>query len=109
MYQYKFKKLIKCSQCNANFRGIMQRKTPSYVCQNYSTQNGCSDRNTINEEDLLNHILRYCNMTIKKYEATPEYMQEIIDKIIALPNGCFEIYYKDGRTAHSKENGVKYI
>jgi hypothetical protein len=109
MYQYKFKKLIKCSQCNANFRGIKERGIPSYICQNYSTSQGCSERNKLKEEDLLNHVLRYCNMTIKKFESSPEYMQAIVDKIVALPNGYFEIYYKDGRTAHSKENGVKYI
>lgn len=110
MYQYKFKKLIQCSSCQANFRGILQRGIPSYVCQSYSVNNKiCTDRNTIKEEDLNNHVLRYCNMTRKRYEMSNKYMKEIIDKILALPNGCFEIHYKDGVIAFNKENGVKYI
>jgi hypothetical protein len=100
-----FFKLIKCNKCGANYRKIQDRQKINYICQNYSTQKGCT-RNLIRQETLIKFIKSYCNLKKIEYIESYNFVNSIIKEIkIENGNECFSILYKDGTIANSKPDG----
>lgn len=94
-----FTKLIKCTNCNSNYRIIKERGKNKYVCNQYS-KNG-ETRFIIKEEDLLSIIKIFCSRNEIELQQTNKFMKSIIEKIYAdSETKSFVIKYKNGEEAH---------
>ena len=108
MAKYIFSSLINCGICNdKKYKGIKERNKNKYICSNYQLKN-CI-RNILIEDNILKFLKIYCDKNNIKFESTQLLAQQHIEKIIALPNSCFEIYYRNGDIQYCKDNGIKFV
>ena len=92
-----FTSLIKCENCNYNYRFIKERGVNKYVCQGYSTGKSNCNRYIIQEKELLYIISIFCNRNHIQLEYTHNFMKGIISKIyIDGENDSIRIIYKNG-------------
>lgn len=99
MAKHLFTSLIKCTNCNHNYRFISDRKIPKYICNGYSikAKNGCTTRYTITEDELLYIIYIFCNRNHIQLEYTNEFMTSIINVIyVDNKKDSIIIEYKNG-------------
>jgi S-adenosylhomocysteine hydrolase len=100
-----FFKLIRCGKCNANYRKIKDRQQVNYICQNYSTQKGCS-RNLIRQSTLIDFVKSYCKLKKIEYIESHDFIKSIIIEIIVDEGeDYFTIIYLDNTIASKKSNG----
>ena len=108
MAKYIFSSLINCGICNdKKYKGICERGHNKYICSNYQYKK--CERNILMEDDLLKFFKIYCNKNNIEFNPTPLLAQQHIEKIIALENSCFEVYYRNGDVQYYKENGIKFV
>ena len=99
MAKHLFTSLIKCSLCDYNFRYIKDREISKYICSSYSRQieNGCTERYSITEKELIYLIQIFCNRNHIEMEYTNEFMKSIIDKIyVDGENHSLIVKYRNG-------------
>lgn len=107
---YLFKGLIKCIDCGKNYRGVMERKIPSYVCSGFTNygKEFCQ-RFKIKEGDLLDIVKSFYEVEIQKGEliynknnklivaAEYEELAGLVAQIEVSPkNQTYVIYYTNG-------------
>lgn len=106
---YYFSKLIKCGLCQGNMRGINERKTKKYICLNNSLNSNVCIRNKIEEQLLINHVLKYTELKHIRYELSREYFRSLIEEVLIFENQDFVIKYKDGSEGCMRDNCIRYV
>lgn len=97
-----FTSLVKCTNpdCGYNYRFIKERGVSKYVCSGYSKRVGCTERNILQEDLLLDIVRIFCNRNKLEVVEDNKFMKSIISKIEIDNNRNITIYYKNG------ENGI---
>lgn len=91
-----FTSLIKCENCNYNYRLIKERGVNKYICQGYSTGKTNCSRYVIQEKELLYIVNIFCNRNNIELEHNNKFMKNIIDKIyVDRKNDSIRIVYKN--------------
>jgi hypothetical protein len=103
-----FKGLVKCLNCNKNFKRKLERKKPVFVCSGYANygKQFCA-YNPISEEELILTISKHFAVLGRRIEGE---IRDVVEKIEVKQSG-YTIYYKDGSKSivdNSNEYGVKY-
>lgn len=110
--RYIFAKLIKCEQCNYNYRGQNTHGKNTYLCNGYSmgkrSKNGCTIRYFINESELIKIVQIFCNRNKIEMELTNNFMKTIIEQIkVNRETDKITIYYKNGEKVTYSNNYVQ--
>jgi hypothetical protein len=106
---YYFSKIIKCGLCGGSMRGVNERGIKKYICSINSLDSNKCTRNKIEEQILINHILKYTELKRIRYELNKDYFRSLIEEVLIYEDSNFLIKYKDGSEGHIKNNGIRYI
>jgi hypothetical protein len=104
-----FKGLVKCLNCNKNFKRKLERKKSILVCSGYANygKQFCA-YNPISEEELILAISKHLAVLGRRIEGE---IKGVVDKIEVKNGVGYTIYYKDGSKSivdNSNDYGVKY-
>lgn len=91
-----FTSLIKCTDCGYNYRFIKERGINKYLCSGYAKRKGCTERNILQEDLLLDIVQIFCNRNKLELVEDNIFMKSIIDKIEINCNHNITVYYKNG-------------
>lgn len=93
-----FTSLIKCTDCGYNYRFIKERGINKYLCSGYAKKenNGCTERNILQEDLLLDIIKVFCNRNELELIESNIFMKSIIDKIEINCYHDITVCYKNG-------------
>jgi hypothetical protein len=106
---YYFSKIILCGLCNGSMRGVSERGVKKYICSNNSKNPNNCTRNKIEEQLLIDHVLKYTNLKNIRYELNREYFRSLIEEVRIYENQDFVIRYKDGSEGCMKNNCIRYV
>jgi hypothetical protein len=106
---YYFSKIIKCGLCQGSMRAINERGTKKYICSKNSLDSSKCTRNKIEEQLLINHVLKYTELKHIRYELSKDYFRSLIEEVLIFEDSNFIIKYKDGNVGYIKNNGLRYI
>jgi hypothetical protein len=109
MYQYLYKGLIHCTNCQNKFRGVKDKSVYGYICLGYSNQSTNCKRIKITESQLSDFLRRYCDAHNLSWEMSQSYIRSLIEGIYVDYNGNMEIHYLNGDKQWFKDNGIKYV
>lgn len=98
-----FYKLIKCNNCQSNFKSKNERGIIRYVCSNYDNKKGCPERITIEEERLVKLINRRYGR-----EMANEEIREVVVEVIIRSKTLFDIVLIDGKPISFHERGIVF-
>jgi len=90
-------------------RGINERGVKKYVCSSYSLDINKCIRNKIDEQILIEHVLRYTNLKNIRFQLDKKYFKELIEEIQIFTDNEFIIKYKDESIGCLKENCIRYV
>ena len=102
-----FTSLIQCS-CGKNYRYINERGKSKYLCSGYAKKikGGCTERNILEEQLLLDLIRVYCNRNKMELVEENKFMKSIIEVINIDEDYNIVIEYKNGEKGIFKNNSV---
>lgn len=86
-----FRSKIKCKHCQKNYRLKVERGKRKFICGGYHNGNGCTNREIIHEDFILDLLNRRYNKKIACDE-----IEEVLDHIVIENKILMEIYFKDG-------------
>lgn len=101
-----FTSLIRCTNCNSNYRHIKERGVSKYVCSGYTRKNGCVKRNILHEQVLLNIVQIYCNRNKINLIEDNIFMKSIINIIEIDNQHNITVKYKNGEIGIFHQNDV---
>lgn len=101
-----FTSLIKCTNCNSNYRHIKERGVSKYVCSGYAKKTGCTKRTILHEQLLLDIIQIYCNRNKIELTEDNKFMKSIIDVIEIDNQYNITVRYKNGEIGIFHQNDV---
>lgn len=92
-----FTSLIKCTNpdCGYNYRFIKERGKNKYLCSGYAKRKGCTERNILQEDLLLDIVQIFCNRNKLELVEDNIFMKSIIDKIEINCHHDITVYYKN--------------
>lgn len=106
---YYFSKLIKCGLCNDTMRGVCERGVKKYICSSYSLNSNKCIRNKIEEQILIDHVLKYTNLKNIRFELNRDYFRSLIEEVQIFEDNEFIIKYKDNSIGCIKKNCIRFV
>lgn len=100
-----FKSKIVCTKCNKGYRKKVEKGKVKFICSGYHNKTGCTVRNVISEEYLIEFINRRLRAINK--EEFEEKLGGVLDIIEMTDKQNFKIIFNDGDFMEMSINSKK--